>query len=269
MTGPVGRRVRSSIRAAVLEYFATSSMARVSPRMPAPEPPYSVGMHRPSRPASRNSSKRSCGYWPVSSISRARGWTLFWLSRRTVACSSASSSCNSKSTSRGYRRPGDPPPVEVEVLRGLPTLADDPATLTFRAAAPDAVALAVAQRVLQTCLADGALAADGLGRLGLFVGGRVEDVGIDASTGGPLPPDQVGGDHIHLNRVGGTNAALVSSPPCGTPIQEGQIPILAPDPLLRPLQSLRNSLVRLVLPVGPTPEMTVLSQNRAGLRRDL
>ena len=47
--------------AAVLEYFATSSMAIVSPRIPAPEPPYSSGMHRPSSPASRNASKTSVG----------------------------------------------------------------------------------------------------------------------------------------------------------------------------------------------------------------
>ena len=42
-SGPVGSRVSSSIRAAVLEYLATSSMAMVRPRMPAPDPPSSVG----------------------------------------------------------------------------------------------------------------------------------------------------------------------------------------------------------------------------------
>ncbi len=61
ITGPVGRRVSSSISAAVLEYLATSSMAMARPRIPAPEPPYSGGMHRPSRPASRKASKRSAG----------------------------------------------------------------------------------------------------------------------------------------------------------------------------------------------------------------
>ena len=61
MTGPVGSRVSSSIRAAVLEYLAISSMAMASPRIPAPEPPYSTGMHRPSRPASRKASKTSVG----------------------------------------------------------------------------------------------------------------------------------------------------------------------------------------------------------------
>ena len=39
MTGPVGRRVSKSIRAAELEYLATSSMAMARPRMPAPDPP--------------------------------------------------------------------------------------------------------------------------------------------------------------------------------------------------------------------------------------
>ena len=38
MTGPVGSRVSSSIKAAVLEYLATSSMAMASPRMPGPGP---------------------------------------------------------------------------------------------------------------------------------------------------------------------------------------------------------------------------------------
>src|SRR4051812_21498160 len=97
MIGPVGSLVRSSIRAAVLLYLATSSMAIVRPRIPAPPPPYSVGMHRPRRPASRKTSNRSCGYSPVSSISRARGLTLSWAMRRTVDCSSASSSVRSKS----------------------------------------------------------------------------------------------------------------------------------------------------------------------------
>ena len=35
----------------VFEYLATSSMAMVRPRMPAPPPPYASGMHRPSRSA--------------------------------------------------------------------------------------------------------------------------------------------------------------------------------------------------------------------------
>ncbi len=61
MTGPVGRRVSRSISAAVFEYFATSSTAIARPRIPAPEPPYSGGMHRPSSPASRNASNRSAG----------------------------------------------------------------------------------------------------------------------------------------------------------------------------------------------------------------
>ena len=42
-------------------------------------------MHRPSRPASRKASKRSVGYSPVLSISRARGFTLSWARRRTLS----------------------------------------------------------------------------------------------------------------------------------------------------------------------------------------
>ena len=61
MTGPVGRRVNSSISAAEFEYLATSSMAMARPRIPAPEPPSSVGRHRPSKPASRKASKMSWG----------------------------------------------------------------------------------------------------------------------------------------------------------------------------------------------------------------
>ena len=97
-TGPVGRRVSRSIRAAVLEYLATSSMARVRPMIPAPDPPRSSGMHRPSRPAAPNASKRSLGYSPLRSISRARGCTFCWARRRTDCCSAAYSSDSSKST---------------------------------------------------------------------------------------------------------------------------------------------------------------------------
>ena len=70
-TGPVGSRVSSSISAAVFEYLATSSIATVRPRIPAPEPPYSSGITRPSRPVSRKSSKRSWGY--VGGRCRSRG----------------------------------------------------------------------------------------------------------------------------------------------------------------------------------------------------
>ena len=58
-TGPTGSRVNSSIKAAVFEYLATSSMATVRPRMPAPDPPSSVGRQSPSRSASRKASKMS------------------------------------------------------------------------------------------------------------------------------------------------------------------------------------------------------------------
>src|SRR5579875_3060279 len=107
MTGPVGRRVRSSMRAAVLEYLATSSMARVRPRMPAPDPTYSAGRHRPRSPALLKTSKMSWGYSPPLSMARARGLILSWASRRTVAWSSWSSGESAKSTGEGYRRTPD------------------------------------------------------------------------------------------------------------------------------------------------------------------
>src|SRR5580704_10974802 len=88
------------MRAAVLEYLATSSMATVRPRIPAPDPPYSSGMHRPSSPASRNASKMSVGYELERSIARARGLTLSRARRRTVDCSADNSGERSKSISR-------------------------------------------------------------------------------------------------------------------------------------------------------------------------
>ena len=43
--------------AAVFEYLATSSMARVRPTMPGPAAAVFLGMHNPSRPASREQRK--------------------------------------------------------------------------------------------------------------------------------------------------------------------------------------------------------------------
>src|SRR6202522_695160 len=83
--------------AAVFEYLATSSMARLRPKMPAPEPPTSSGRHRPSSPASRKTAKMSSGYSPELSMARARGLTLSWANRRTEACKAESSGDSSKS----------------------------------------------------------------------------------------------------------------------------------------------------------------------------
>ena len=80
MIGPVGKRVKSSISPKTLEYFVTSSIAIVRPMMPAPEPPYSSGMHRPSRSAFLNSSKMSWGYSPVV-VDLARSWLDLGLRR--------------------------------------------------------------------------------------------------------------------------------------------------------------------------------------------
>jgi hypothetical protein len=97
MIGPVGSRVSNSMRPITFEYLVTSSMATVRPIMPAPDPPYSSGMHNPRRSALLISSKMSCGYAPVESIARAWGFTTFCASRRTLCCKSASSSVSSKS----------------------------------------------------------------------------------------------------------------------------------------------------------------------------
>src|SRR5271165_2606729 len=140
-SGPVGRRVSSNMSEHVLEYFATSSTATVSPRMPAPEPPYSGGMHSPRSPASRNASNTSCGYSPVSSISRDRGRTLSRASRRTDDLSSVSSSERSKSTLRGYSEPQQRSSGRLG-SGALAALAHNPTPLALGEPAPHALTLA-------------------------------------------------------------------------------------------------------------------------------
>src|SRR3984885_2210160 len=186
-TGPVGSRVSSNISAAALEYLAISSMAMVSPRMPAPDPPRFSGMHRPSSPASRNASKRSVGYSPDLSISRARGLTLSWARRRTDAWSSRSSAGSSKFTVGTLAKP-------CRRSRGgsgrLPALADDPAALPLGHASPDPLVLAMGQGVLEAGLADRALGTDllGFGCVEVLIGGRVEDLVVETSAGSTLAP---------------------------------------------------------------------------------
>src|SRR5207253_8899139 len=152
-TGPVGRRVSSSMRAAAFEYLATSSTAIDRPRMPAPEPPYDSGITRPNRPASRKSSNRSSGYSFDSSISRARDFTLSWARRRTDSWSATSSSDRAKSIAA--KASGE--------LGRLAPLADHAAPLLLGGPAPDPVVLTVGEGVLEARLTDGARGADGLG----------------------------------------------------------------------------------------------------------
>ena len=102
MIGPVGRRVSRSIKPSTFEYLVTSSMASTRPKMPAPEPPYSSGMQRPSKSALRNSWKMSSGYSPVLSISLARGAIFVWANWRTIWRRPSNSSDNSKSISPRY-----------------------------------------------------------------------------------------------------------------------------------------------------------------------
>src|SRR3989440_4781557 len=179
------------MRAAAFEYFATSSMAIVRPRMPAPPPPYSSGMHRPVSPVSTNSANRSSGYFSVSSISRARGATRSCASLRTVAWSSASSSESSKSTTgdaTGRYRPFGP------ALRGLAPLADETTALALGPTTPHAVLLAHGKGVLEAWLAHRTLVADLLGlRRVVLVGDGIEDCGIDSAAAGLLTPGQIHG----------------------------------------------------------------------------
>ena len=117
------------------------------------------GCTRPSRPASTNSSKRSCGYAAVVSISRARGATRSWASLRTVAWSSASSGARSNRT--GVRLPADPVSARTPSDahgRGrsgaAAALAHQAATLACGEPAPHAVLLPRGDRELEAWLAD-------------------------------------------------------------------------------------------------------------------
>src|SRR4051812_36807328 len=85
---------------------------------------------------------------------------------------------------------------------GLATLPDDATALTLRGTTPHTVTLAVGHGVLQACLPHGAARADALGLLGLFVGDRIEDVGVNAPAGGVLPPGEVHSErHLEFSTV--------------------------------------------------------------------
>ena len=82
---------------------------------------------------------------------------------------------------------------------GAAALADDAAALLLGGAAPDAFLLADAEGVLEAGLPDGAPVADRLGAVGLLVGGRVEDQGVESAAGGVLSPGQLhGGGNVSL-----------------------------------------------------------------------
>jgi hypothetical protein len=84
----------------------------------------------------------------------------------------------------------------VRALRGATALTDDAAAFLFGAPAPHAISFPQAQRVLETRLADRATEAHGLGHVGLLVGGRVEDLGIEATACSLVAPQEV-----HLGKV--------------------------------------------------------------------
>src|SRR5438309_10899880 len=124
-------------------------------------------MTSPSRPASRNSSKRSWGYSLDSSISRARGFTLSCASLRTDSWSARSSSERAKSIAQEASCAC----AEV-LLRGLAALADHAAPFPFGRPAPDTVVLAVSQGELEARLANRAHGTDGLGLTRVILGHR-------------------------------------------------------------------------------------------------
>src|SRR5579883_725530 len=143
-------------------------------------------MHSPSRPASRKAPKTSSGYWPVASISRARGLTLSRASRRTEAWSSASSAGSSKSIGPEASPAAGPRPRAGSGR--LAPVAQQPAPLPLGEAAPHPVALPVGQGVLQAGLADRAGGADGLGLGRLLLRGGIEDRRVEAAAGSALAP---------------------------------------------------------------------------------
>ena len=178
-----GSRVSSSMSAAAFEYLATSSIASVSPRMPAPEPPSSSGMQRPVRPASTKSSKRSWGYsLGLVDLPRPRRDPLLGELAdgrlelrelgREVELHQHRGYTGGARLLGGRRRPAE--------LRGAAALADEPAALPSGEPAPDAVLLARGDRVLEAGLADGTELADRLGLVRLVVLRRP-----DGRPGGP------------------------------------------------------------------------------------
>src|SRR5690606_33193559 len=73
---------------------------------------------------------------------------------------------------------------------GPAPLADDAASLAFGGTTPDPVLLPSRQRVFEAGRPDRTLCTDRLGRfcVRLFVARRIEDVGIESSARGLLPP---------------------------------------------------------------------------------
>src|SRR5579862_1960777 len=99
-------------------------------------------MHSPSSPASRKASKRSAGYSPLLSISRARGRTLSRARRRTTSRSCRISEESSKSTAAGYRRAAG----SVGAMAPLVAVTFGPVTDLLHEALDDVADLASASR---------------------------------------------------------------------------------------------------------------------------
>ena len=191
------------MRAALFEYFATSSMAIVSPRMPAPEPPYSSGMHNPRRPASRNTANRSSGYSPVSSISRpaARPCPAPAVGPIPGALSALRKGQNPRR--KATRLAGR----AEECLGSLATLTEDAAPLAVGEATPDALPLAHGQSMLEARLTHRANLAYSFGLPGLLIRRRVKDVGVETPASTSLSPCGFHADSLSLVRAAATTLA--------------------------------------------------------------
>ena len=126
--------------------------------------------------------------------------------RISAMAAAACSDVTSRPAVNGPRTLGQPPscsspgsgvaPVTaardgVRALRGSAALTDDAAAFLFGASTPHPVSLARPQRMLEAGLAHGATEADGLGHVCLFVRNGIEDLGIEATTGGLVAPQEV------------------------------------------------------------------------------
>jgi len=89
----------------------------------------------------------------------------------------------------------------VRALRGATALTDDAAALLLGAPTPNAVPFPETERVLETRLADRATEAHGLGHVGLLIGRRVEDLGIEATACSLVAPQEVHLGKITLSRT--------------------------------------------------------------------
>jgi hypothetical protein len=104
---------------------------------------------------------------------------------------------------QGKLRPGRVVADHGERLGRAAALAEDATAFALGGPAPDAIAFAMGKGEFEAGLPHGTSVANGFGDVRLVVGHRIEDVRVDAPTGGKLPPVLVGqGDHILTASLG-------------------------------------------------------------------